>query len=535
MTASPGALRIALTLVGFNAGLLALELPRHWGPGPNWLAFEALAITGLFLLLPRRRWTRWPAALAGVLAVLLTVLAGLDAVVRLSLARPLNVYLDYPLATSVYDLAAGTLGGPLAALVLTLSAAALALLGWAVAGALLALRPPHPATRRRLAGAVLLVLGLGGAINNQMAPAVPRAIVPAWTLLADQVHWALRSHRESQAFAAMLAERPPRPAGRLSGFADTDVVIGLIESYGVSAVFDDRYAVSVRPRLRDLARGLAGNGLHMVTGTLEAPTAGGQSWLSHATLLSGLWVDNQLRYRLLLREPRDTLVQDFAATGHRTAVVKPAITQAWPQGAWYRFDRVLAAEDMGYQGPALNWVTMPDQFTWWRFQEAVRGPTDAPVFGVLALISSHAPWVPILPVLDDWDSLADGRVFQRWADAGLAPEHLWQDTDRVRAHYAGSVGYALGVAGSWAREYMDDETLLVVLGDHQAAPLITGDEAGRAVPVHVISSDPERLAPLRRRGFIPGAVPAGPEPLARMDALRGWLHADYGDGASNSP
>ena len=33
---------------------------------------------------------------------------------------------------------------------------------------------------------------------------------------------------------------------------------------------------------------LTGQGLHMASGWLSSPVAGGQSWLAHATLLSGL-------------------------------------------------------------------------------------------------------------------------------------------------------------------------------------------------------------------------------------------------------
>ncbi|MDN3517037.1 sulfatase [Aquisalimonas lutea] len=526
-----GLLHGVLVLAVCNAFFLALEMPRHQGPGPDWLAFEALVLAGVFLLVRSPLLRRLLGAGAGCLLASLGVLAGLDAITRLSLGRPLNVYLDYPLALSVYELAATTLTPAAGVAIVAGLLAALLVIGIGGARLLTGLRPAGGG-RGRWPGAALLVIGLAGIASVHAGPWIPHTATPGVTLMVDQVAWGLRTHRESRAFQALLAEDGAVPATRLEALRGVDVIVGFIESYGTAAVFDDRYGPIVRPRLLALGREVDAAGLHMVSGTLRSPVAGGQSWLAHASALSGLWVDNQLRYELLLRRRRDTLVQDFARTGHRTAAIKPAITRAWPEGRWYGFDTILDAEGMDYRGPAFNWVTMPDQFTWWRFHEGVRQASDRPVFGVLSLISSHAPWVPILPVLDDWERLGDGAVFAQWQGAGETPERLWQDPERVRTHFAAAVAYALEVAGGYAARYADADTLLIVLGDHQPAPLITGPDAARTVPVHVISGDPALLAPFRERGFIPGPLPATAEARAGLDALRSWIHDGYAGGQS---
>ncbi|WP_290637473.1 sulfatase-like hydrolase/transferase [Aquisalimonas sp.] len=523
-------LRVALTLLALNIGLLALEIPRHAGMGPNWLAMEALALTGLFMLVPRRRWSGVLAALLGLAALLLTLMALLDALARLSLSRPLNVYLDYPLITSVYDLAVANLPIPVALAAvagLTLILAGIAL---GVTRLLTGLRRDTAGAAWRWLGGALLTAGLAGVISVQTQPIVPRAISPAVTMVTDQAGWAVRTHRESAAFERQLAAgggaREPLPLRQLEG---VDVIVGFIESYGVSAVFDDRYGPVIRPRLIDMEQRLNAAGLHVVTGTLDAPTFGGQSWLAHATTLSGLWVDNQLRYELLLDTERHTLVDDFRATGHHTVVVMPAITQDWPEGRWYGFDAIFEADDMDYEGPPFNWVTMPDQYTWWFFEQSVRQAREDPVFGVLALISSHAPWVPVLPVIERWETIGDGAVFRQWEGIGESPESLWRDHDRVRDHFVLSVDYALNVATGYAERFVAEDTLLVVIGDHQPARLITGPEPSAGVPVHVISGDPALLEPLRARGFTPGVTPAHEQGQAGMDVLIDWFRADYGD------
>ena len=91
---------------------------------------------------------------------------------------------------------------------------------------------------------------------------------------------------------------------------------------------------------------------------LTSPTFGAGSWLAHATLQSGLWVDSQQRYDLLVTSPRLTLSRLFGAGGvadGRPSV--PANNRDWPQGDFYGFDHVYDSRNVGYRGPA---VRLPD-------------------------------------------------------------------------------------------------------------------------------------------------------------------------------
>jgi len=334
---------------------------------------------------------------------------------------------------------------------------------------------------------------------------------------------------EKKVFAAELAHVPTKYAdtpGLLHRLQGRDVVVGFIESYGISALNDPRYGAVIRPRLDDLYRRMQNAGLSLVTGTMVAPTQGGQSWLSHGSLISGAWLDNQLRYDLLLASGRETLIDDFKRAGYRTVALMPAITMPWPEGDRLGYDEILAHKDIMYAGPPLNWVTMPDQFTWSFLQHTVRQPKlddPRPLFAEIGLISSHAPWTPILPVLDDWDAIDDGSIFAPWEHAGERPTDLWLDADRVREHFALSVDYAIAAMTGYAERYLDDQTLLIVLGDHQPAPMITGENMSRAVPVHVISGHPGLVQPFTEWGFRTGAFPDPNQTPHRMDAFRDWL------------
>ncbi len=74
------------------------------------VALEAVLVVLLFAALPRNAWTLG-GALVAALAVVLVGIVGLgDATIRMSLSRPLNLYLDARLLSAVVHLLTGTLG-----------------------------------------------------------------------------------------------------------------------------------------------------------------------------------------------------------------------------------------------------------------------------------------------------------------------------------------------------------------------------------------------------------------------------------------
>ena len=547
------------------AGLLAVNgllLAAHWifppPGGAPWIALEAGFLAGLTWLVPRGRLGLRLAVTATVAAAvtLLAALALADAATWVIFARPVNLYLDLSLAGSADDLLSGMLGRPVALLVLLLSLAAILALTALVGALLWRGRPPSGlASARFLPGAlrarprwagslfaVALALPMLASLFLPRDPlsgslaAVPRIGMPAVQLVVAQSVRLAETLREEEAFAELLASSPAgygEVPGLFERLGGRDVVLAFIESYGVSAIDDPRYAPVIEPRLESFGQRMEAAGLALASGTLVAPTQGGQSWFSHGSLLSGLWLDNQLRYDLMLGSGRETLIDDFRSAGYETVALVPAITFPWPEGGQLRYDRIFARADIPYAGPPLNWVTMPDQFSWHFLERKIRGgrgdggPRRRPVFVEASLISSHAPWTPILSVLEDWESIGDGRIFDRWAGAGERPEELWLDQERVREHFALSLDYALAAMTAYAERYADEQLLLIVLGDHQPAPLITGEGASWEVPVHVISGDAALVEPFVAWGFERGPVPGRLHRERGMDRFRDWFVRAY--------
>nr|WP_284047971.1 hypothetical protein [Marinobacter sp. ATCH36] len=515
---------IATTLL-LNALFVALLLPRYpWIP---WIAADALLLTGLFAVWPGGRSKQILAGAIGALYAILAFFALSDVLVRQSIGRPFNLYLELGVAGSVFDLMESNLGLGLSLLVVLMLTVFFVGLGSYVARLLSRLG----AGMSGKAGGLLAVVGT----ITVAASWLPQSIagLSASRLAATQIQLAADTHQSTLAFRQRLEDNPgAAQITPLSGLAKTDVILGFIESYGISAVTDPRYQPVIGARLDQMGQKLNEAGLHIVTGRLRSPVQGGQSWLAHTTLLSGQWINTQLDYEIFLASDFPTLIDDLDTTGHDTVAVMPAITEAWPEGQAFGYNRIYESSTMDYRGPALNWVTMPDQYTWSWFQRQIRDRATTPLFAELALISSHAPWVPVLPVLEDWDSIGDGETFNQWKNSGETPASLWRDPERVREHYALALDYALNVAAEYATRHVDNQTLLILLGDHQAAPLITGEDSSRDVIVHIISADPELLTPFvandRLSGFSWGAQPWKNQKGPSMAQFRPFLQQHFG-------
>ncbi|ODN70982.1 sulfatase-like hydrolase/transferase [Methylobrevis pamukkalensis] len=312
-------------------------------------------------------------------------------------------------------------------------------------------------------------------------------------------------------------------ASRLARLAGKDVLLVFVESYGRSAIEGDCCASRTAAALARFQDRIAASGFTARSGWLTSTTVGGQSWLAHGTLLSGLRVDNQRRYEHLVASDRQTLNRDFRRAGWRTVAAMPAISMAWPEGAFFGYDRIYDAHTSGYRGRPFNWVTMPDQYTLDALRRAeLAAPVAsgrAPVMAEVALISSHAPWTPIPPVID-WLDVGDGQVFNAWSDSGDPPDVVWRDNARIRDQFSISIAYALDVLSSYLETFGTDDTVLIFLGDHQPAPLVTGEDAGHDVPIHILARDPAVIAALDGFGWAEGMTPDGATPVWPMQAFR---------------
>ena len=285
------------------------------------------------------------------------------------------------------------------------------------------------------------------------------------------------------------------PANQLlSGLRGKDVLLMFVESYGRVAVQDSEIAAEDDAALAEGTRGLQAAGFSARSAFLTSSTFGGLSWLAHSTLQSGTWVDNQLRYDQLVKSNRMTLTSAFKRAGWRTVGDVPSNNRAWPEGtSFYHFDKLYDRRNVGYRGPKFSYASMPDQYVLSALQRLELGRADRrPLFAEVDLVSSHTPWNRI-PRMIDWNAVGDGSVFTSMPVSQLTRSELFGDLSRVRAAYAQSIRYTMNSLVSFVQHYGDDNLVLIVLGDHQPAKIITGENPSHDVPISVIAHDPAVL------------------------------------------
>jgi hypothetical protein len=502
------------------------------------LPVEVLVLVAVVLLLPARpEWLRTAFALvAGAVLGLTAVFKLLDVGFVEALNRPFDPLIDWRYAGSLVETVRdsfGSLWG--SALLIGAGVSVLVLL---VLVPLAVLRISRQAVRHRSRAlpivAVLLALWLGLSVLGVRGPAGPiasRATAGYVSAQITRIPGQLEDRRE------FLAAARTDPLGDVAGedlfgaLRGKDVLVVFVESYGRVALEDPEHSAEVRDLLDAGTRRLARDGFESRSAYLTSPTFGALSWLAHATLQSGLWIDSQPRYDVLVTSPRLTLTALFERAGWRTVASVPANTRDWPQGEFYGFDHLYDSRNVGYEGPRFGYPTMPDQYTLDALHRLELAPQPRrPVMAEIDLITSHAPWSRV-PRLIDQEDVGDGSVFDGMPETLASESDIWPDRDRVRQAYFDAISYSLRAFLRFMTTYGTDDLVVVLVGDHQPATIVSGPDAGHDVPVSVLARDPAVLERISGWEWDPGLRPGPDGPVWRMDAFRDRFVAAYaGDG-----
>jgi phosphatidylglycerophosphate synthase len=495
---------------------------------------EGVLGVALLLVLPARA-GRVVATLAGVALGLLTIVKILDMGFFAVLARPFDPMLDWSLLDGAVELLTASIGriGAIGSVIV----AAVLVMAVLILMTLSARRLARLVVRRRTtATRAVMVLAAAwvtcAVLGAQIVPDVPVAAGSAAPLLYHRALQVRAGLQDQQAFAAQApvdGYRDIPGEELLTALRGRDVVVTFVESYGRDAVEDPEFASQIGAVLDGAHHRLSAAGFASRSAFLTSPVAGGGSWLAHATFLSGLWIDNEQRYRTLVSSDRLTLTSAFRRASWRTVAVMPGTTGDWPAAAFYGYDQVYDFRNLGYRGPNLGWATVPDQYTLSAFERLEHGrPDRTPLMAAIPLVSSHAPWT-FIPQLIDWGDLGDGSVFDAIATEVDPPDAIWtKGPAHVRTEYRRSIEYSLNSLLSYVETYGDDDFVLVFLGDHQPAPIITGDGASRDVPITIVARDRAVLDRISGWGWQEGLKPGPQAPVWRMDAFRDRFLTAFG-------
>lgn len=479
----------------------------------------ALALMAALVLLGRRL-GRVSRAILATLLLLAAVLQLAGTLVRHFLARGLDLYFDLGNLPSVVGLVTTAAGPVRAGLAAVLALAALVAIVLAMTWALGAWARLMT-TERRAAIVLVLSLALVGGVAvapGRFSAAAPDVVARQAARLyrAMAVTTGLDQHDE-----AALATPPP-PVTNLAALKDRDVFLVYIESYGTAVLDVPSFRAVVAPALQDFARTVTAAGYHLVSSRLVSPVFGGGSWLAHATLDSGLKLDPFL-YRFLTESRRETLPAYFRADGHRTVAVMPGITKPWPEARFFGFEHDYFAANLGYSGPPFGWFRIPDQYTLARFDADELAPGHKPLFAEIVLVSSHTPFAPVPPYVAHWHQAGPYKDIPQAEWHRIYREPDWAHLDRP---YLQSVVYDLRTLGQWLAE-LQDNGLVIILGDHQPPGVIPRASPPWTVPIHILSRDPALVAPFVKAGYVAGAIPPEAAKVKGMERFLGDFLADF--------
>ncbi|WP_254910040.1 sulfatase [Micromonospora sp. NBS 11-29] len=478
---------------------------------------EGLVAVGLLLVLPARP-RRIVATLFGALLGLVLVLKVTDLGFSTFLDRRFDPVGDWAFVGAGAEFLAESYGRAAqvgAIVVVVVAVVAVPVLVTLSVRRLARVVVGHRVVSARAAAAFAAAWMACAVLGAQIVPGVPVATGTVATDVYDRTRQVRAGLHDQERLRTETADDPFRdlPGDRLlTALRGKDVLVTFVESYGRVAVEHPELAPEVDAVLDDGTRRLRAAGYGSRSAFLTSSTSGGGSWLAHATLLTGVRADNQLRYTNLVHSDRLTLNGAFKRAGWRTTLVMPALTRAWPEADFFAADQVYGAGELGYRGLPFSFSSPPDQYTLAEFQRRERAPGHAPVMAELALLSSHLPWSPV-PRLIDWDDVGDGSVFSGSARGG-------DEDGGTREAYRRSVVYSLRTLISYVERYGDEDLVLVVLGDHQPTRAITGEGAGRDVPITIVAKDPAVLDRIAGWGWRDGLNPDPAAPVWPMESFR---------------
>jgi phosphatidylglycerophosphate synthase len=379
-------------------------------------------------------------------------------------------------------------------------------------------------------GVVWVICWLFGA---QLVSRSPIASTSAAGLIVREVHTVQADIHDKGVFAKEIAHDRFRytPGNKLlSALRGKDVVLVFVESYGKVSVENSSMAPAIDADLEKGNQQLQASGFGARTAFLTSSTFGGVSWLAHSTLQSGVWANTQLRYNQLVGTNRLTLSDAFKRAGWRTVADSPADDRVWADGkTFYHYDAIYNRGNVGYHGPTYTYASMPDQYLYLGLQRLELGKRKRPpIFAEVDTVSSHMPWNRVPESVIPWNQVGNGSIFKHEPTEKNLDGPFWITPKRVRASYAHSIEYSMNALVSYVKHYGRKNLVLLVVGDEQPLPIVSGEGASHDVPISIIAHDPKVLKQIGSWGWGAGLRPSPKAPVWPMSAFRDRFLTAYG-------
>lgn len=282
----------------------------------------------------------------------------------------------------------------------------------------------------------------------------------------------------------------------------------VIESYGSVLYKRPHFTTPYLTVLNELEQTLEQNDWYVTSNFSTAPTWGGGSWMSYASLLMGQRIETHPEFLFLRNryqfEDYPDIGHYLKGQGYRYFRISPlSVEMTEPEWAqymnFYGVDEWLRFRDMNYTGTRYSWgPSPPEQYTLGFMQQEMeqRAP-DQPHLMFLITQNSHYPWNPLPPHLSDWQEFNGETPAKR-----IYPAINLRGLDAQRKNYLAAIEYELRATVNFIIE-QDKNAIFVLVGDHQP-PRVSRRDDGFETPMHIISGDPALLQGFTEYGFEEG-------------------------------
>ncbi len=308
--------------------------------------------------------------------------------------------------------------------------------------------------------------------------------------------------------------------------AKPNIYLIFVESYGSVLYKRKDWVQPYRALLADVEDELTDDGWHVASALSESPVWGGGSWMSYTSGLFGLRIDNDAEYLSLFDLYQDRDYPHFGNymrnQGYHYAWLTAISSELKDDKSaqyqhFYNFDSWVRFKDLNYQGPLVSWGPAPlDQYSLNFAREATEKQTDQPILFYTITQNSHYPWYALPELADDWHDVNDPDYRQPDAPPELI-EH-----QAKRQSYFNAIRYELTMLSDFIRNDTADNSIFVLIGDHQP-PQVSRRDDGWETPIHIVSRDQDFIEGFADYGFDLSMAVADVKPVMRHEGLYSLL------------
>ncbi|MBV7337019.1 hypothetical protein KFU94_54080 [Chloroflexi bacterium TSY] len=301
-----------------------------------------------------------------------------------------------------------------------------------------------------------------------------------------------------------------------------NIYLIVIESYGSILYKRDDFRKQYVALMAEIDEKLEEHQWYTASNLSVAPTWGGGSWMSYASLLFGLHIDTHPQFLHLLNRYR---YRDYPDLGHylksqgykyyRLSALSVEMTSfEWEKyQSFYGVDEWLRYRDLGFRGRRYSWgPSPPDQYSVNfmhdymvcnrsreenNFRENSKTGQQQPFFFFYVTQNSHYPWSPMPPLAEDWRTLNEPQpdaVVESWR----AVSH-----EVTRRNYMAAMDYQLRFLVDFITKQGDEQSIFILVGDHQP-PRVARRADGFETQIHIVSQNADLATRFIEHGFVKG-------------------------------